>query len=47
MVFFFQELVNGITNGALYPLVAPTAEAGAKRPQQNPPHHPAAARLKR
>jgi hypothetical protein len=36
MVFFFQELVNGITNGALYALVAPTAEAAAKAPAGEP-----------
>ena len=48
MAFFFQELVNGITNGALYALVACTQQRRAqKRPQGNPPHHPAAARLKR
>ena len=36
MVFFFQELVNGITNGALYALVAPTTEAGVKAPVGEP-----------
>jgi hypothetical protein len=40
VAFFFQELVNGITNGALCVLVARLQQRRAqKRPQGNPLHH--------